>query len=143
VGPSSAEQIAPTERARCGFYGVEIDRPALDELEARIVAARSLAHEREIATADTRLAQAVLGRARLMAPGSESLGRAFERLGRYHARIANAGSRSEILDRFRRMTAGSPSVDSGCDFTGIEIIAIFLGFVLGIIPGLILLLLLC
>lgn len=129
--------------AEAALCGMEVAAADLDALEQRILDARSLDLAREIATTDTRLAQDVLGRARWLAPGGTSLMRASERLERYHDQVARASSRSDIVQGLRDITSGSPSIDSGCDYTGLEIFAIVLGFILGIIPGLILLVLLC
>ena len=127
----------------CAGDALDGVRDALDALEARILEAETLPAAREIATVDSRQAYAVLSELRRMAPEGGSLARAGERLERYHARVQQARSRSEIVRGLREVTFTSPSMDDGCDYTGAEIVAIVLGFILGIIPGLILLVLLC
>lgn len=110
-------------------------------LIAAVESAATVDEARQIATADSRLAYDVLARAQRVAPWSDGLAIASARLDRFHAGIDAAGTRTAIADSVRGFMS-TPQV-AACDYTGGEVIAIVLGFVLGIIPGLILLVLLC
>lgn len=111
-------------------------------LADRIRAARTLEEARQIAMSDSSLARGALRRARFFAPNSPSISRASARIDDFHAAIAAAGTRGEMTRALDRLTP-APRVAADCDFTTGELIAIVLGFVLGIIPGIILLILLC
>lgn len=134
---------AASAKSSCVVCGWQVDDSELLELEQRILEADSLERARQLATRDSRMAQDVLRRARWMAPGSESLGRASRQLTAFHSEVDRASSRPAIVGSLRSLVASGPDVDSGCDYTTGEIVAIVLGFILGIIPGLILLVLLC
>lgn len=120
----------------CGLESTEVDA-----LEARILDASTLDEARLIATRDTQLAYRVLKRARVLAPSAASLRAAAARLDDYHGIVGRASSRAEIATSFHHLT--SPRTAADCDYSTGEMIAIVLGFILGIIPGLILLVLLC
>ena len=117
-------------------------QPELDALVDRIYAAESIEEARQIATNDTKLAYDVLERARFFAPGNETLQVASLRLDHYHASIAQASTSHEIVASLGSLTT-SADVDLACDYTTAEVLIILLGLLLGIIPGLILLILLC
>ena len=135
----SVEALTPG--CGCGD-GVE----ALQEVLARIEAAPSVEEAREVALAETRLASAALGRARVMLPWSGNLSAAHDRLASFQDRVlaaATPGGVAAEFGDFMRLDAPRADVDADCEYTTGEIIAIVLGFILGIIPGLILLILLC
>ena len=129
-------------------------RAELLERRDRIAAAPTLSEARDLAVSDSRRARRALAAARGLAPFSSGIADAHERLLAYETRVRRAGSSAEVADEF----AGLVQVASlgggtgfhidhdhhhGCDFSTGEIIAIVLGFLLGIIPGIILLILLC
>jgi hypothetical protein len=125
----------------------------------RIAAAPDLEAARERALEDVGLARKALGAARRMAPFSDDLHAAHDRLARYEDDVARAESVESVTLRFEDLVQvasadGVVGVDGdfdggdhggriGCSFSTGELIAIILGFILGIIPGLILLVLLC
>lgn len=110
---------------------------------------------RRLATQPTSLAGDALQRARWLVPGgSEDLERAYRRIRDYEARVGSAATSEQIASEFESMfltqrAAIGPPVAAdvgdgdGCDFSTGEIIAIVLGFIFGILPGIILLILLC
>ena len=110
---------------------------------------------REIALDDVRGAKRALGIATRLAPFSSNLRAARERVDAYARDVALARTPDEVAERFStfvQVEDGSDIVgvdgpydggDGRCSFSNGEIIAIVLGFILGIIPGLILLVLLC
>lgn len=134
------------------------ERSELTGLHERIVSARSLAEARTLALAPALEARRALGRARWLAPRSRSLREAEARLAAYGSGIRAAESRAEVGDRFAELVRLAPASaraaasgterpilrePAACTFTTLEIVAIVLGFLLGIIPGIILLLILC
>lgn len=130
-----------------------VDDEALRALRDRIASAPSLAAARSLATRDSGLARAVLGRAKWLAPRAAGLEAAHERLTAYEEEVAAARSPEQVAAEFGKLVQlaslapGGVYADvgfgGGCDYSTGEIIAIVLGFILGIIPGIILLILLC
>jgi hypothetical protein len=154
--------------ARCGCVPAD----EVDALAGSIRAAASLDEARALATGPTSRARTALAQARWLIPGTHSdLDDAYERLVAYESRVESADTpevvAAELEDmlleraaRGRHVESGtsghasafasvSPDadihvdLDDGCDYTSGEIAAIVLGFVLGIIPGIILLFVLC
>lgn len=125
-------------------------RPELVALRNEIASTGDLDAARALALEPARSAQGVVRRARWIAPGSEKLARAETTLAAYERDLAEAASPEEVAARYARLvrldreTLGSSSgLLDGCSYSTGEIIAIVLGLLLGIIPGLILLVLLC
>lgn len=71
------------------------------------------------------------------------------RLDTFEAQVNAAGSQMEVAQAFERLVnKGEPNVDQikrkkGCDITMAELIVIIIGFLLAILPGVILLILFC
>ena len=136
---------------------------ASDALARSIAAAPDVEHARELALAPARSASHALDRADALLPWSEpDLGRARERLASYQRAVNDAPGPAAVADRYERLThphsesmdgvqvadLGGPAADVhvgkvGCDYSTGEIIAIVIGFILAIIPGIILLIVLC
>lgn len=140
--PTPATPLGGGDELVCGFERGTA-RVELADLSERILSAESLEAARRIATSDSRFARDVLQRARLFAPGSESLQLAAAKLDAFHVEVAAASTRADVAASFDDLTRSAPGVDVGCHYSGGEVIAILLGLLLGIIPGLILMILLC
>ncbi|MDO9105382.1 MAG: hypothetical protein Q7U57_10510 [Methylovulum sp.] len=124
----------------------------LDQLKREISAADTVVQARTLALAPTDDALGALKNARSLMPFSDDLRSAETRLSDARARILVASSQEQIADEFDGMMlagldndrAAHVNVGSGsCDYSSGEMIAIVIGLILGIIPGLILLVLLC
>lgn len=123
--------------------------------QERIAEAGSIEDARDLALTDARRARKALGVATWVAPASENLRDAKTRVDDYVEAVDRAATREEVADQFAdfvQVAHVSDIVgvdgtydggDSRCNFSTGELIAIVLGFILGIIPGLILLVLLC
>ena len=127
----------------------------------RIAAASDLEAAQALALEDVTLARRALGAARRIAPFSEDLANAHGRLERYEREVRGAESVASVTLRFEDLVQiasaheivgvdgdydGGDSVHGkrfGCALSTGELVAVVLGFILGIIPGIILLLLLC
>ncbi len=120
----------------------------LTALRDRIAAAPDLATAQEMAVAPVEQARSVVAKLGWV---SGSLRDAEKRMATYEARMRTAQSPAEVADHFGSLVklASSGSIvsdglrTSGCNYSSGEIIAIVLGFFLFIIPGIILLILLC
>ena len=88
----------------------------------------------------------------MILPLSEDLQEAQGKLAEWRARIASAKTPLQVADEFSGMTLAGLDDDrlihakvgsNGCSYSTGETIAIVIGLILGIIPGLILLVVLC
>jgi hypothetical protein len=138
--PTSASQQPPS----CGCAPTA----ELTALRDRIAAAPDLATAQEMAVAPVERARAVVSKLGWM---SASLRDAAKRMADYESSVGAAQAPSDVADQFGSLVklASSGAVvsdgvrTSGCSYSTGEIIAIVLGFLLEIIPGIILLILLC
>jgi hypothetical protein len=128
-----------------------IDRAEISALQERIAKAPSLEEARTLALAPVELAHDALSRALWLAPRSQSIRAAERRLSAYRAGVHGARSEAEVAREFGQLVrladSGGVAFDahflSACHYSTLEIVAIVIGFVLGILPGIILLLILC
>lgn len=141
AAPALAE---PSEIADCGC-----DTGRLVWLQEAIAAAPTAEDARALAAPPLSLAASALARASSLLPGSKALEASQRRLETGEQLVASAGSPAAVASAFGVAVSGKPvladvEVDPpSCHYTTLEIVAIVLGFILGIIPGLILLVLLC
>jgi hypothetical protein len=151
--PAEAPPAAASERV-LGALGVpdcacEIDVDELVRYRDLIAAAESAQEARALATRPSGMARRALGAARRIAPWSGSLRNAHGELLGYEGRVAKAQTPAEAAREFEglvRLAGNGVTVggNSGrCHYDTLEIIAIILGFLLFIIPGIILLIVLC
>ena len=126
--------------------------PELVRLCDEISAAGSLNEARTLALAPTTEAIDALSNARSIMPFSEDLRLAETRLSDARSRIEAADTPDQVADEFSGMmlagldddrVAGVSLGKVGCNYSTGETIAIVVGLILGIIPGLILLVVLC
>jgi hypothetical protein len=124
----------------------EVDRVELERYRDLVAAAPDSERGRALAERPSRLARRALGAARRLVPWSRELRSAHARLVDYEARVARAATPADAAREFEGLVrlAGDMHVDTTtCNYTTTEIIAIILGFLLFIIPGIILLILFC
>jgi len=120
----------------------------LTALRDRIAAAPDLATAQEMAIAPVQQARSVVAKLGWI---SSSLRDAEKRMADYESNIRTANAPADVADHFgslvRLASSGAVVGDgvstSGCDYSSGEIVAIVIGFILAIIPGIILLILLC
>jgi hypothetical protein len=124
----------------------------LTQLKQEIAAADNLNVARKLALAPTNSAISALKKASMMMPFSDDLRTAEKRLDDSRSRIMLASSQEQVADEFDGMMLAGLDNDhaahvnigsGGCDYSSGELIAIVVGLILGIIPGLILLVVLC
>ncbi|MFT4572670.1 MAG: hypothetical protein ACI8TX_003790 [Hyphomicrobiaceae bacterium] len=146
---------APT-RANATVPGCEFDASALATWRAEIASSPDVDTARARVLADTQLARTALTGASRVAFWSDDLNSAAQRLDAFEQAVASASTSKEVassIDEFAGaeaplMLAGASgaAVDVNspdCHYTGGEIVAIVIGLILGIIPGILLLFLLC
>jgi hypothetical protein len=130
-----------------------IDRGELISLHDQIVTSATIAEAQAIALEPTLLAREALSRARWLALRSDAIREAEDRLVAYQGDVQAATSAAEVGQHFAQLVhlerelvvTDAPFIGEpvACAFSTLEIVAIVLGFILGILPGIILLLILC
>jgi hypothetical protein len=162
--PSASDQIqAPTaEELADGTYTCTPAHSALlDDRRQQIAAAATVGDARKLAVGPARVARRALTVAAFVAPATDSFADAKTRLESFEAQVEASASPEEVAARFAELvdptaaSAGTPiqladlqvgnaDVDAGgCNYSTGEIIAVVIGFILFIIPGIILLIVLC
>jgi hypothetical protein len=134
---------------------------ALQTLRDEIAAAADLEDAKGKALAHVDAAHKTLRTARRIMPWSDELRDAAQRVSDARARIDAASEPREVADEFSSLVriasvgmhdgpgfgvdndVGGEVEAGGCDYSGGEIVAIVFGFIFGIIPGIILLFVLC
>ncbi|MBI5503561.1 MAG: hypothetical protein HY899_02065 [Deltaproteobacteria bacterium] len=134
---------------------------ALRQWQQRIAEARTVSEARELAAGPVRTARHALGVARIANPWSASLAKADTRLSEFERGVETSPTAADVAARFGGLVKIDPSgkdpvmladlqvanvkVDGpgGCRYSTGEIVAIVIGFILFIIPGIILLVVLC
>jgi len=127
----------------------EVDVGELERYRDLVAAAKTAEEARALATRPSSLARQALGVARRLAPWSGNLREAHGKLLGYEERVAKTQTPAEAAREFEglvRLAGNGVTVggNSGkCHYDTLEIIAIILGFIFFIIPGIILLIVLC
>jgi hypothetical protein len=124
--------------------------PAQARLEAntwvsRIATATTVDEARELALEPTRGAHFALSQAQVVAFWSEDLTRAGAELDDYQGRIDAAATPQDVANQAAQLVNGGiyADVNGSCSYSTGEVVATVIGFVLGILPGIILMILLC
>ena len=148
--PAGSFGLVPAGAVAASQPTLALVRCACDasELVARreeIASAGTLARAQALATPPLQLARQALVRARWLAPDSAGLAAKEEQLREGERAVAAASTPAAVAGAFSLAVAGSPLPEAafGCAYSTGEIIAIVIGFILGILPGIILLIILC
>lgn len=143
------ERARATSHTRLASERCACNPAALVGFHDEIAAAPTLEEAQALATPPLELARSALARARWLTPGSASLAEKEHRLRAGELAIAGATTPGAVAGAFAVAVSGSPTLDSievepmSCSYSTLEIVAIVLGFILGVIPGIILLIILC
>jgi hypothetical protein len=131
------------------------------ERQQRIAEASTVEEARDLALTPARVARRALQIAAMVVPSSEKLTEARARLEGFEARVQESETPVAVADEFGRLLdlqmrsgnlvqvadleVGNAEVSGpgGCHYSTGEIVAIVIGFILFIIPGIILLFVLC
>lgn len=147
---ASFSSIAALTQTACAT--TPSNQAELRGLHDDIAQAPTVEKAQALALAPTDAALDALGKARTMVPFSEDLQEAEARLEAKRARILAADTPPRVADEFSGMIMAGLDDDrlvhakvgsGGCSYSTGETIAIVIGLILGIIPGLILLVVLC
>jgi hypothetical protein len=114
-----------------------------------VAASASVEEARERAAKPSRLARRAIALARWISPEPSKLDETRAKLAAYEVRVANAPDAAAAAVEFEDLVRVAGGVDvkvgkgGGCSYDTTEIIAIILGFLFFIIPGIILLIVFC
>lgn len=166
ASPTTPRENLETSIAGCGCRSKS---EVLQKVYDKIAAAADVHEARDRALAPTRPARAALDKARWLAPWSDDLRVARSRLVDYEVRVRDAPDPEAVASEFAALVQlasaeqpgtfvvpgaalasdaradwnGLDDENGGCDYSTGEIIAIVIGFIFAIIPGIILLIVLC
>lgn len=124
----AGECPAPAESAR------------LEAFRDRIERAESPAAARRMALDQTGLGHEAIKRAARSFPGDPGLVEADAKLSAFEEGVRGAETQQEVASQFDTLAATQAA---SCDYSGVEILIIVIGFIFGIIPGIIFLFLFC
>ena len=126
--------------------------PELTLLKVKIAEAETVDQARAMALEPTEEAIDALDNANKLMPNSDELRAAQNRISEGRARILLAANQTQVADEFSGMMLAGLDDDraahlgvgkASCNYSSGELIAIVIGLILGSIPGLILLVVLC
>lgn len=119
----------------------ERDLAQLTRFEERLRGADSVEEAQELAHKKVDASKKAIDRAAKIVPGDADLIEHQAQLQELLAGVDGAGSTEEVASQFAVLHG--QRMGGGCSYSTGEVIAIVLGFIFGIIPGIILLILLC
>lgn len=139
LAPVAQASPAKATKAQCM---TETQRAELSRFQKRLEKQDSLEDAQRIADRKLRRAEGVLTKAKGLAPNDMGIEEGMQRAEDMHIRVDAAQTPAEVAAAFD-VPAAAPAAGFDCDLTTGETIATVLGFILGILPGIILLILLC
>jgi hypothetical protein len=128
--------------AASGMCPTDVDRAHLGAFRDQIANAKTPEDAREMALTQTRLGHAAINRAARLFSESNALADAQMRLDTFDAGVKASTTQQEVAAQFDALLLTHP-LSGQCMYTTIEIIVIIIGFVLGILPGILFLFLFC
>jgi hypothetical protein len=112
----------------------------LSGFSARLASSGTTEEARDRALAKIRLGHKAIDKAARILPGEVAgIAEATARLDALEAGVRAADTPAGVAAEFDRLGANAVS----CDYTTVEVVVIVIGFVLGIIPGILFLILFC
>ncbi len=118
----------------------EAQHATLGGFRDRVAGAESPAAARRMALQQTRLGHKAIDQARRAFPGEPGLVAAEAKLDGFEAGVRAANTQGEVAAQIDTLNA---NVGMNCDYSGVEIVVIVIGFILGILPGILFLFLFC
>lgn len=116
-------------------------RQQLSAFRDRLAGAASTEEAREMAFEQTRLGHVAIERASHVFHKNQDLMVAQAQLDAFDAQIQTATSQAEVAAAVDQLVDSNADMD--CDYTNFEIVIIVIGFILGILPGILFLFLFC
>jgi len=162
--PGRSQELQPPtarELAERTYACKPVHAAALEKRRERIANAATVEEARELAVAPVRAARGALAVARVLAFWSDGLDAASARLKAFEERVRSSATQADVAREFTHLVAADAAPDGpiqladldiknvevsgpgNCHYNTGEIIAVVIGFLLFIIPGLILMIVLC
>jgi hypothetical protein len=145
-GPDARRMLEAAGAPSCVCEEEQVELARYRDL---VAAAASVEEARERAAKPSRLARRAIALARWISPAPSKLDETRARLAAYEARVATAPDAAAVAAEFEGLVRVAGGVDvkvgkgGGCRYDTTEVIAIILGFLFFIIPGIILLIVFC
>lgn len=130
---------APARAADCPCAA---DRVELQGFRDKLANAATPEDARHLALEKTRLGHKAIRQVAKVAHGDPGITEADDRLSAFEGGVARAGTQEDVAHQFDVLMAADVA-DGHCAYTNVEIAIIIVGFLLGIIPGIIFLFLFC
>lgn len=137
---SSSPAMADEPDPGCGCIQ-ESHRAEMQAFRDKIADAGSPEEAREMALSKTRLGHKAIRRAARTLPDSSGLAEAEARLDAFEAGIEGAQTQQEVAMQFDQLMAQRTGIS--CQYDTVEVVLIVIGFILGILPGVLFLFLFC
>lgn len=119
----------------------QADRAKLEAFRDELANAKTPEEAKSMALRKVDVGHKAIKQAAKVMPGQNSIVEADAKLTAFEDSIAQAGTQQEVADRFDGLMARPTGV--GCQYDTVEILVIVIGFLLGVIPGIIFLFLFC
>jgi hypothetical protein len=119
----------------------EADRAKLQAFRDDIASADTPEHARDMALDKIRIGHKAIHKASRMMPGESGFAEADAKLSAFEGSVAAASTQEEVADQFDQLMARPTGMS--CSYDTVEVVVIVIGFLLGIIPGIIFLFLFC
>ncbi len=118
----------------------EAQHATLGGFRDRLAGAESPAAAKRLALQQTRLGHKAIDQARRAFPDEPGLAAADAKLDGFEAGVRAANTQGEVAAQVDTLSA---NVGMNCDYTSVEVVIIVIGFILGILPGILFLFLFC
>lgn len=119
----------------------ESQRAELSAFRDRLAGAATVDDARDMAFEQTRMGHTAIERASRVLPRNQELAVAQAQLDVFDARLAAATTPAEVAAAVDQLSDSRAGMN--CDYTNTEIVIIVIGFILGILPGILFLFLFC
>jgi hypothetical protein len=134
--------VALAQPANAFACPCEADQARFDAFAQKLADAPTLDDAQDMALDKVALSRKAIKLADKQLHGDPAIAEASAKLDAFDAQVRSAGSQEQVSVAFAQL-APSQRVAGGCDYTTGEVVLIVIGFILGIIPGIIFLFLLC
>jgi hypothetical protein len=137
---SVALLAAPPAFASLPTCPTDAQTQRLEAFRDRVAAAPTTEAAQELALEQTKLGRLAIHRAHRVLPGNADIAEVESRFDAFEAGVYEARSPAQVADRFDLLI---DTRSAQCDYTTTEIVVIVIGFLLGILPGILFLFLFC
>ncbi len=136
--------VALAQPANAFACPCESEKARFDAFADKLADAPTLVEAQDMALDKVALSRKAIRIADKHLGGDPAIAEATAKIDAFDAQVRSAGNQEQVSVAFSQLSSRSGgSVAGRCDYTGGEVVIIVIGFLLGIIPGIIFLFLLC